>query len=643
MKHYGLHLLLLAFFLMAFPWTVFGADSDPSLDVSSLQKYTDIYYSDQYFTTANRRPSHKNKITDNMTIITREELDRWPVNDLEDALGMINGIVVQKAGGLGQTAVAQMAASKPRDVRVMVDGITFNATTTGGIADLSQIPLEIVEKIEIIKGAASSTWGSAMGGVINIITRAPGKNVIPEGRLGTIFGERDTQREHGEMSGRLGPLRYYGMGAHAESDGFRPQSAIFENRSFGKIEVPLTKSTHLVGAFGHSFSDIGEFELPDIGTKAKRKVLSRYGNAGLIFQNDENMHSELLYKISERTFRRDTRILATDAFFQLSKAQSMIHEVSYSSAWNITENQTLVLGSDVGIEKYHDAVFRLTTTRANVNKESLRHAYYLNYQLSWWKFDLSSGSRLDATNSYGTNFDPSFGIAYHLPFWEGRLRANVARAFNAPSLVDRYLSAGSTIANPDLKAEHAIVYNVGPEFTPRDRVFTKAVFFQSFIEDSIQSVLLSNGFSQPQNILQERRTGFETELRLGPIRGISASYETNYSLAVDANDVPLQSRPLFTQDIKLNYEKSFREFHLNTHLAGRWMDVMTYTNSGFTDPVDQALMVYGKAKVTLPRIFYGNASFFLQVNNLWSRKFAFDGQRNPEPRSNFEFGIEYHF
>src|SRR4029077_5511390 len=111
--------------------------------------------------------------------------------------------------------------------------------------------------------------------------------------------------------------------------------------------------------------------------------------------------------------------------------------------------------------------------------------------------------------SFGINFDPSAGIVIHLPFWNARLRANVSRAFNAPSLVDRYLSAGTTLANPDLQAERAIAYNVGPEIEPFSWLHGKVSFFQTFIDDSIQTVVRSDGFNQPVNIAREKRTGFE--------------------------------------------------------------------------------------------------------------------------------------
>lgn len=621
---------------------VFAAKSlDKESKPEVLPASTDLRYSDQYFQTATRSLQKISRVTENVEIITREELDRWPVSDLDEALGMMNGIVVQDVGNIGQTATAQIYGSKPREVRVMVDGIPFNATTTGGIADLSQIPLDMVEKIEIIKGASSSVWGSAMGGVINIITRPAGKTRIPHGEGSVSFGNFGTQRQRGEVNGALGLLHYYGFGSHLESGGFRPNSDEYEKRSFLKTDIPITDLLMASGSFGYSESKISEFELPDIGITGKRKVISRYGNAGATFSPSENFHTDFFYKISERAFRRDSLLYPSNTFFQRSKAQSLIHEISLNSVWNMTENQTLVVGSDLGVELYRDAVFRASSTPFDTNKESTRQGYFVNYQLSWKNLDTTLGTRLDATNSYGANLDPSFGLAYRLPFWKTRLKGNVSRAFNAPSLVDRYLSVGTTVANPDLEAEKAVVYNLGLETEPQKWIHGQATFFQTFLKDSIMTLRRSDGLNQPVNISKERRTGFETELKLGPWFGFTPSYGTTYVMAVDGKGVPLMSRPRFTQDIKLNYATIIRGFDFNAHMAGRYMDLVQY--SGFTPPVDKTFIFDGKISLTFPEVLYGRLGIFLLVNNLFNEDFSFDGGREPNPKRNFEGGVRFQF
>jgi vitamin B12 transporter len=514
---------------------------------------------------------------------------------------------------------------------------------TGGIADLSQIPLDLVEKIEIIKGASSSVWGSSLGGVINIITRPVGKKGIPKVNGSMSFGEFRTQRERGEVSGTAGPLEYFAFGSYVDSGGFRPHSDVLEKRALIKGELPVMERVRLKGLFGYSGSNVSEFELNRLGIKNTRQVLQRYGGAGIIIQPADGFHWNTEYKISERSFRRSRGQLSTGMTRNLFRARSLVHEVSMRHVWDVDEHQTIVLGSDLGVDVYQDGRLNDGVVAFTFNKNNTRHAYYGNYQLSWWRFDVTTGSRVDAANGYGTNFDPSAGIVFHLPFWSSRLRGNVSRAFNAPSLQDRYLSSGNLIANTDLKAEYAFIYNLGVESKPMEKIRGKAIFFQTFLRDSIQTIRRSDGLNQPVNINKERRTGFETEVKLGPWWGFSPSYGTAFTYAVDQNDVPIRGRPRLSHDVKLNFHYELWGFAFNTHIAGRHLDLVTYEGGGTTDPIDQTFIFEGRSILTLPEVKPVKISLFLDGGNLLNQDFGFDGSNDPAPQRHFEAGFKISF
>lgn len=635
----------LLFFLEPIAYAKNAPDLKPEdSEVFPRMDSEEILYSKETVQTATRSPQYLRHVTDQVTVITREEIDKWPVSDLDEALGYVNGITVFDTGHMAQSATAQINGSKAQEVRVLVDGITFNPTSTGGISDLSQIPLDMVEKIEIIKGASSSVWGSAGGGVINIITRPVGKKTLPTAEAGFSWGEFGTHRDRAEVSGKAGPLSYYAFGSRARSEGFRPNDEAMEKRSFIKTEMPVGEEVKLHASFGYSGTENGEFEFPANGAMFNRKVYSRYGKAGAVWNPDPSVHSEIFYKISERKFRRDFKLLPSKDLFRYTKAVSDVHEVSYKTIWDITDYQRVLIGTDIGVEVLDAAVFQFFpagsagTTRSNNRKNSLRQGYFTNYQLNWNEWDFNLGARLDAANSYGVNFDPSAGIAYHLPFYDTILRANVARAFNAPSLVDRYVSVGNLIANPDIEAEKSVGYNLGMETTPVSGLHGKGFFFQTFREDSIETINRGDGFFQPVNISSERRTGFETETWTDPVFGFTPSYGTAYVMAVRPGVGPIQGRPRFTQDVKINYAKIFRAATFNGNLAGRYTDVVT--GYGSTDPADGVFIFDAKVMLTLPPFYRSRLTFFLLGNNLFNEDFSLDAGNNPNPQRNFEGGFK---
>lgn len=620
------------------------AASNSDTEVWPRRPPIDIRYSDLTVETASRTLQYKDRVPDQVTVITREELEKWAVRDLDEAIGMVTGVVVRNDGLLSQNATVQIHGSKPQEVRVLVDGIPFNPTSTGGIADLSQIPLGIVEKIEIIKGPSSSVWGSAMGGVINIITKPTGRRTLPAAEGEFSWGEHGLQRNGGEVSGKVGSASYYAYGSHAESEGFRPSSEELENRAFLKGEAPLSDTVKTHATFGYSGTENGEFEFPLSNSQFSRKVYSRYGSAGAQWDPSDNWHHEATYKISERRFRRDFRLLPSTNLFRYTKARSLIHEVSAQSVWGMTENQTLVAGMDVGIEGLQSAIFQFATPSSNGTtlnetvKGNTRQGYYLNYQATWDRFDFTLGSRLDSASGYGQNFDPSAGLVYHFPFYETNFRANVARAFNAPSLVDRYVSVGTLVANPDLEAEKAVAYNLGFDTHPVAWLNAKTFFFQTFLEDAIETLRRSDGLSQPVNLTSERRTGFESELALGPWFGFSPSYGFMAVRAVEPGHGLVAGRPAMTQDAKLNYRVKVKDTTLNAHLAGRYTDLVT--GSGATDPADQTFLFDGKISLALPKIRGARFILFLLGKNLFNQDYSVDPGNYPHPGRNFEAGFK---
>ena len=132
--------------------------------------------------TAKRMPSDKKKTAENVTVYTEEDIDKLPSRDLGEVLSYVPAIDVQLSGQFGQATALSINGSNSRQVLLMVDGIPFN-TQLSGQANPSQIPIEHIGRIEVIKGATSSAWGSSLGGVVNVITKDVGDSQKPTGNF----------------------------------------------------------------------------------------------------------------------------------------------------------------------------------------------------------------------------------------------------------------------------------------------------------------------------------------------------------------------------------------------------------------------------------------------------------------------------
>jgi vitamin B12 transporter len=163
----------------------------PSLNVSEdLTARVDVHLQRKTFmlpgleVTAEREPL---RIISAETI-EKEQIRRMQARTLAEVIENASGVFVQESGGVGGSGQVSIRGSSPEHVLVLVDGHKINPSGSG-VADLNTIPLEMVERVEIMRGGQSARWGAdALAGVINVITR-PLKEREPirlnlEGQLG---------------------------------------------------------------------------------------------------------------------------------------------------------------------------------------------------------------------------------------------------------------------------------------------------------------------------------------------------------------------------------------------------------------------------------------------------------------------------
>jgi vitamin B12 transporter len=169
---------------------------------------------------ARRVASGKDGAAENILVYSQEDISRLSGRDLGEILSQLQGVDVQPAGQFGQASALSINGSSARQVLLMVDGIPFN-TQLAGQANPSQIPVEFIKQIEVIKGASSSVWGSSLGGVVNVITKDVGDSVVPTGTLQTSFAEFSTTKNSLDLAGKVADLGYFVSGSYLNTDGTR--------------------------------------------------------------------------------------------------------------------------------------------------------------------------------------------------------------------------------------------------------------------------------------------------------------------------------------------------------------------------------------------------------------------------------------
>lgn len=175
---------------------------------------------DPIIVTATRTPTLVSTLNAAVTVITREQLALLQGSDVGDALTQVAGIDVIRSGGPGQAPLSVfIRGSESNHTLVLIDGVRLNDSNSG-IAALQDIPLESIERIEIVKGPRSNQWGSdAIGGVIHIITRAATQQGF-SGDVMTRYGRYNSSDVSGTLSYRAAQGGISGTLERQDTDGY---------------------------------------------------------------------------------------------------------------------------------------------------------------------------------------------------------------------------------------------------------------------------------------------------------------------------------------------------------------------------------------------------------------------------------------
>ena len=121
--------------------------------------------------TATRQAQTVDASLADVTVITRADIDASGAADLYDLLRTQSGVDVARSGGPGEQTALFLRGTNSNHVLVLVDGVRIASTGTGGV-DFSLLPLDAIERIEIVRGPRAAYWGSdAIGGVVQVFTR----------------------------------------------------------------------------------------------------------------------------------------------------------------------------------------------------------------------------------------------------------------------------------------------------------------------------------------------------------------------------------------------------------------------------------------------------------------------------------------
>jgi len=495
-----------------------------------------MYFKDEIVVSATRTPKPVSQVAENISIITADEIEMLNAHTVTELLERVAGIFVNFFGhDFGSDAVVTIQGSEERHVLVLVDGIPWNFLS-GGNAGTNAIPIRIIRRIEIIKGPASSSWGSSLGGVINIITKDTGASKTPSGLVSASYGERNTQDYSAEISGKAGPLGYYLSLGKQDSDGLRFGRDFENDTVYSKFEVPLSDTITFTLASVYGEHNINTGDLPSSNLASRNIGRFFFAKTGVTAELTENLSLEASYYHFKDKLVQKTSTLDTAELYQDSVYDDEIRGGSGKLFWK-SEMHNAVLGYDFSDGNLDQTISVGSALQAwgapetaHSNPGIKKWAVFSNDTITIGEFSITPGIRFDHNDVSGDFTSPSLGVTYKT----GKhtiLRASLAKGFTVPPLSSTTGGALFLDPNPDLKPEVVWSYQAGAESWIADFLRAAMTVFSHDMKNALVKELYAAGPPTYNDLIfnkgEIKRDGVEVELETRPFYKIS--FKTSFA------------------------------------------------------------------------------------------------------------------
>ncbi|MEY3338009.1 MAG: hypothetical protein RL245_1001 [Pseudomonadota bacterium] len=390
-----------------------------------------------------------------VTVIERADIERSQARTLDEVLAGVEGVAIARQGGLGQPTSVYVRGGESDHVLWIIDGVRVGSVTTG-IPALQDIPLDTVERIEIVRGARSSLYGAdAMGGVVQIFTRRGGA----ADRSLRVTGGSNGTRQLSFGAGLGDETAWLDLqGSHLETDGinaclgrpFPPGGGCFTSEP--DRDPYRNTSVNLGGGYRwrggttlEAFVQRAEARVAfDSSFLNESDLVNQAAGIKLVAEPISGWRSTLT---AGRSWDESTSFSASASF--TSVFNSSRDTLTWQNELRAGGGQFL-LGADFLRDRVDSDIDYTRPSRDN-------RAAFAQYAFAFGSQDLALAARIDDNEQFGSNATGSF--AWGLALAEGmRAYASIGSAFKAPSFNELYYPGFS---NPNLSPERALTTELG--------------------------------------------------------------------------------------------------------------------------------------------------------------------------------------
>lgn len=402
--------------------------------------------------TATRAPADRARVLADVSVITREDIDRSGALDLADLLDRQPGLAFSNNGGPGTYTDVFVRGANARFTALLVDGLRVDSQNLQGGAVWQGIPLSQVDRIEIVRGAGSALYGSdAVGGVIQVFTRKPADGALSLAG-GLSLGTHGTVKSDVTASGRQADVEYgVTLGAEratgrsvisnpanpdwrADRDGYEQSSAQ------ARLAWQLLKGHRLETSSGwHRTRADFDDRYASEDTDSVATTVIRTSQVAWLADWLPELKGQ--YRLGESS----TEVLSDSSGHLRAKTRTRTSLAQHDWQWGAHGVQVLLENRVDRMSAAYDGSSSFEGPSPRRDQLGLGLGYA--WDQGDWAF--SARARRDDDSEFGVHHTGTVGGGWRFaPGWMAR--ASYSEGFRAPTLYERFAQYDG---NPDLKAE----------------------------------------------------------------------------------------------------------------------------------------------------------------------------------------------
>ena len=559
-------------------------------------------------------------------VIDSKSIVESGVNNVVDLLQQVSGVDLRRRGVPGTQADLYIRGGGFDQTLLLIDGMKMDDIQTGHHTLNLLLPIQLIERIEIIKGPASRIFGqNAFNGAINIVTKTLPKS---DKKLFEVMVSNPTFGSFKQfgflINSRLLLKEKFNAQltfSRSKSDGYRYNTDYSNDFFFFKSEIKTKKNPIIItsGFTEKKFGANGFYASPSAVDQYEETQASFVG-ISTVFDSEKLLIRPKLY------WRR-----GQDEYIYIRNNPSVYRNLHITNKIYLDFSFSKLFDSsrlNFGIDLSSSSISSNNLGKHNRFTSSLYADY--TFKTKDNKLSFSPGFSVSNFSDMSTHFFPGVDIGFDLSE-KINLYANYGKTYRIPTYTDLYYSDRNTIGNPNLNPEHAITNEIGIKYSNENIDISSSYFLR-----------------KSSNIIDYVKQSEQDKWEATNIRNLHTNgFDFNFLFKISPNNsLRLGYTYLFDKSYvsEVNYSRyainSLRH-QLNTRLALKYSNKITHT----------LINRFGERSNNVSHIVYdsnlkyqlsNNSYFFINVNNIFNEEY-YETNLVPMPGRNFLIGVISYF